>query len=67
MISPKKPDATGTAECPNCGTASSTRELLIVPDALRLLRAYGQLDPGDMRQVVIDLVENIVAQRNQVQ
>jgi len=43
------------------GTASSALELLMVPDALRLLRAYSQLDGDKTRHVIVDLVENIAA------
>src|SRR5262245_49259948 len=49
VTTPKKP---GPIEA-----AASERELLKVPDAVRLLRAYGQLD-GNTRQLVVDLVEN---------
>jgi CRP/FNR family transcriptional regulator, cyclic AMP receptor protein len=52
VTTPKKPDP--------IEPAASERELLMVPDALRLLRAYGQLD-GNTRQLVVDLVENIAA------
>jgi len=37
--------------------------LLTVPDALRLLRAYSQLDGDTTRHVIVDLVENIAADR----
>jgi transcriptional regulator with XRE-family HTH domain len=47
----------------DCGTASSALELLMVPDAPRLLRAYSQLDGDKMRQFIVDLVENIAADR----
>jgi len=36
---------------------------LTVPGALRLLRAYGQLNDGKMRRSIVDLVENIAAGR----
>jgi transcriptional regulator with XRE-family HTH domain len=42
------------------GTASSALELQPVPDALRLLRAYSQLD-NKTRYFIVDLVENIAA------
>jgi transcriptional regulator with XRE-family HTH domain len=45
------------------GTASSPLKLLTVPGALRLLRAYGQLNDGKMRRSVVELVENIAAGR----
>jgi transcriptional regulator with XRE-family HTH domain len=45
----------------DCGTASSAPELLMVPDAPRLLRAYGKLNGDKMRQFIVDLVENIAA------
>src|SRR5215216_3153402 len=45
------------------GTASSPLKLLTVPGALRLLRAYGQLDDGKMRRSIVDLVENVAAGR----
>jgi transcriptional regulator with XRE-family HTH domain len=45
------------------GTASSPLKLLTVPGALRLLRAYGQLNDGEMRRSVVELVENIAAGR----
>jgi transcriptional regulator with XRE-family HTH domain len=45
------------------GTASSPLKLLTVPGALRLLRAYGQLNDGKMRRSIVDLVENIAAGR----
>jgi transcriptional regulator with XRE-family HTH domain len=45
------------------GTASSPLKLLTVPGALRLLRAYGQLNDGKMRRSIVELVENISAGR----
>ena len=45
------------------GTASSPLKLLTVPGALRLLRAYGQLNDGKMRRSILELVENIGAGR----
>jgi transcriptional regulator with XRE-family HTH domain len=45
------------------GTASSPLKLLTVPGALRLLRAYGQLNDGKMRRSIVGLVENIAAAR----
>jgi transcriptional regulator with XRE-family HTH domain len=45
------------------GTASSPLKLLTVPGALRLLRAYGQLNDGKMRRSIVGLVENIAAGR----
>ena len=63
MIAPKKPGPTRPFECPACGRAASEGEVLIVPDALlRVLRAYDQLDPN-ARQLILDLVENIAADR----
>jgi transcriptional regulator with XRE-family HTH domain len=44
-------------------TPSSPLKLLTVPGALRLLRAYGQLNDGKMRRSIVDLVENISAGR----
>lgn len=41
------------------GTASSPLKLLTVPGALRLLRAYAQLNDGKMRRSIVELVENI--------
>jgi transcriptional regulator with XRE-family HTH domain len=46
------------------GTSSSPLKLLTVPGALRLLRAYGQLNDGKMRRSVVELVENIAAGRH---
>jgi transcriptional regulator with XRE-family HTH domain len=48
------------------GTASSALELLTVPDAPRLLRAYSQLNSDKMRQFIVDLVENIAADRRSI-
>ena len=36
---------------------------LTVPGALRLLRAYGQLNDGKMRRSIVELVENVAAGR----
>src|SRR5215216_707757 len=52
-----------TLERSDRGTASSPLKLLTVPGALRLLRAYGQLNDGKMRRSIIDLVDNISAGR----
>jgi transcriptional regulator with XRE-family HTH domain len=41
----------------------SPLKLLTVPGALRLLRAYGQLQDGRMRRCIIELVANIVGER----
>ncbi len=53
----------GTIERSDRHTASSPLKLLTVPGALRLLRAYGQLNDGKMRRSIVDLVENIAAGR----
>jgi transcriptional regulator with XRE-family HTH domain len=53
----------GTLERSDRGTASSPLKLLTVPGALRLLRAYGQLNDGKMRRSIVELVENIAAGR----
>jgi transcriptional regulator with XRE-family HTH domain len=45
------------------GSSSSPLKLLTVPGALRLLRAYGQLNDGKMRRSIVELVENISAGR----
>src|SRR4029453_1889583 len=45
------------------GSASSPLKLLTVPGALRLLRAYSQLNEGKMRRSIIELVEDIAAGR----
>ena len=45
------------------GTALSPLKLLTVPGALRVLRAYGQLNDGKMRRSILELVENIAAGR----
>ena len=45
------------------GTVNSPLKLLTVPGALRLLRAYGQLNDGKMRRSIVELVENIAAGR----
>jgi transcriptional regulator with XRE-family HTH domain len=52
-----------TIERSDRGTANSPLKLLTVPGALRLLRAYGQLNDGKMRRSIVDLVENISAGR----
>jgi transcriptional regulator with XRE-family HTH domain len=53
----------GQLERGDRGTASSPLKLLTVPGALRLLRAYGQLNDGKMRHSIVELVENIAAGR----
>jgi transcriptional regulator with XRE-family HTH domain len=53
----------GTLDRSDRGTASSPLKLLTVPGALRLLRAYGQLNDGKMRRSIVDLVENVAAGR----
>ena len=53
----------GAIERSDRGTASSPLKLLTVPGALRLLRAYGQLNDGKMRRSIVELVENISAGR----
>jgi transcriptional regulator with XRE-family HTH domain len=53
----------GTIERSERGTAASPLKLLTVPGALRLLRAYGQLNDGKMRRSIVELVENIAAGR----
>ena len=50
MTPPKKPDPTEPA--------ASERELLMAPNAVRLLRAYAKLD-RNMRRLIVDLVENM--------
>jgi hypothetical protein len=45
------------------GTASSPLKLLTVPGALRLLRAYGQLNDGKVRRSIVELVEDVAAGR----
>ena len=60
MIASNKLDPNQPLECPVCGRAASERELLMVPDAVRVLRAFDQLDPN-VRQLIVDLVENIAA------
>jgi transcriptional regulator with XRE-family HTH domain len=52
-----------TLQASDGGTTFSPLKLLTVPGALRLLRAYGQLDDGRMRRSVVNLVENIAAGR----
>jgi transcriptional regulator with XRE-family HTH domain len=53
----------GTIDRSDRHTPSSPLKLLTVPGALRLLRAYGQLNDGKMRRSIVDLVENIAAGR----
>jgi transcriptional regulator with XRE-family HTH domain len=53
----------GAIERSDRHTPSSPLKLLTVPGALRLLRAYGQLNDGKMRRSIVDLVENIAAGR----
>jgi len=53
----------GALERTDRGTANSPLKLLTVPGALRLLRAYGQLNDGKMRRSIVELVENIAAGR----
>ena len=53
----------GTLDRADRGTSSSPLKLLTVPGALRLLRAYGQLNDGKMRRSIVDLVENVAAGR----
>jgi len=53
----------GTLDRSDRGTSSSPLKLLTVPGALRLLRAYGQLNDGKMRRSIVDLVENVAAGR----
>ena len=60
MTAPDKPDPNRPLECPVCGRAASERELVMVPDAVRVLRAFDYLDPN-LRQLIVDLVENIAA------
>jgi hypothetical protein len=55
-----KVKATETRECPACGTSAADRELLTVPHAGRLLRAFGELD-DNTRQSILNLLENIAA------
>jgi hypothetical protein len=62
MNAPRKLGPSGPRECPACGRAVSERELMMVPDAVRVLRAYNQLDPNE-QQLILDLVENIAVDR----
>jgi transcriptional regulator with XRE-family HTH domain len=55
-------DAEGTAHIEGRGDQSPLK-LLTVPGALRLLRAYGQLQDGRTRGSVLELVENIAGGR----
>ena len=43
------------------GTVNSPLRLLTAPGALRLLRAYGQINGGTMRRSIVDLVEKVAA------
>ena len=43
------------------GTVNSPLRLLTVPGALRLLRAYGQVNEGKVRRSIVELVEKIAA------
>jgi transcriptional regulator with XRE-family HTH domain len=45
------------------GTVSSPLKLLTVPGALRLLRAYGRINDGKLRRVLIGMVEGMAAGR----
>jgi transcriptional regulator with XRE-family HTH domain len=45
------------------GTVSSPLNLLTVPGALQLLRAYGRLNNGRMRRSIVDMVDNIAVGR----
>ena len=45
------------------GASSSPLKLLSVPGALRLLRAYGQLNNGKMRRSIVAMVDNIATGR----
>lgn len=53
----------GNIERSDRHTPSSPLKLLTVPGALRLLRAYGQLNDGKMRRSLVEVVENIAAGR----
>jgi transcriptional regulator with XRE-family HTH domain len=53
----------GAIERSDRGTSSSPLKLLTVPGALRLLRAYAQLNDGKMRRSIVELVENVAAGR----
>jgi transcriptional regulator with XRE-family HTH domain len=55
---------TGSTERTERGAASSPLKLLTVPGALRLLRAYAQLNDGKMRRSIVELVENVAAGRH---
>ena len=55
-----KPDPNRPLACPVCGRAESERELVMIPDAVRVLHALDHLDPN-LRQLIVDLVENIAA------
>jgi transcriptional regulator with XRE-family HTH domain len=52
-----------TPERRDRGTVFSPLNLLTVPGALQLLRAYGRLNNGRMRRSIVDMVDNIVAGR----
>ena len=54
-------DDAKTAERRDRGTVSSPLTLLTVPGALKLLRAYGQLNNGRMRRSIVNVVDNIAA------
>jgi transcriptional regulator with XRE-family HTH domain len=53
----------GAIERGDRGTPSSPLKLLTVPGALRLLRAFGQINDGKMRRSLVELTENIAAGR----
>jgi transcriptional regulator with XRE-family HTH domain len=42
--------------------ADSPLKLLTVSGALRLLRAYGKLQDGEMRRSIVDMIERVAAQ-----
>jgi transcriptional regulator with XRE-family HTH domain len=56
-------DDAKTPERRDRGTVSSPLNLLTVPGALQLLRAYGRLNNGRMRRSIVDMVDNIAAGR----
>jgi transcriptional regulator with XRE-family HTH domain len=43
-------------------SAESPLKLVVAPGALRLLRAYGKLDDGVMRRLIVGLIEGLAAQ-----
>ena len=45
---------------------SSPLNLLTVPGAVRLLRAYGKLTNGKMRRSIVQIVDNIAASRHKL-